>query len=65
MPYQRTQVFQWHKRVSQGSKDMEDDKQPGCQGMMRTDENLEKVGTLATKDFFGATARITPRLPHC
>jgi hypothetical protein len=45
-------VCERHKKVSQGSKYMEDDKWLGHHGMMRSDENVEKVRALVRKDVF-------------
>jgi hypothetical protein len=43
-------VFEWCKKFSEGSEDVENDELPDCLAMMKTDENVEQVRTHVRTD---------------
>lgn len=46
----RTRVFEWHKRFKEGREDVEDDPRPGRPSTSKTDDNIEKIGSLIRQD---------------
>ena len=46
----RTQIFEWHKRVEKGCKEVEDDPKTGRPFTTRTDKNITRVKQLAQSD---------------
>jgi hypothetical protein len=44
--YKKSSVFEWHKWLKVGYKNVEDYARSGCQNSYRTDENVEKVWNL-------------------
>jgi hypothetical protein len=43
-------MFEWHKRLSEGREDVEDDDRPGRTLTMKTDKIVEKMRSLVRTD---------------
>jgi len=46
----RDHMFEWHKRLSEGREDVEDDDRPGRTLTMKTDKIVEKMRSLVRTD---------------